>query len=97
MPSFAVLFDPSRMAIQPRPCPKCLGPMVLTHSSRRGSDSRCACFRAPIAITSIKVVTETYSMKWMFSGRKRVVELAPDISPDVFSRYKQRRLTATLE
>jgi hypothetical protein len=30
MPSLAVLFDPSRVAIQPHPCPRCLGPMVLT-------------------------------------------------------------------
>jgi hypothetical protein len=42
MSSLAVLFDPSRVAIQLHPCPRCLGPMVLTHikQSRIGFESR---------------------------------------------------------
>ena len=31
MPSLAVSFDPVRTASQSHTCPKCLGPMILTH------------------------------------------------------------------
>jgi hypothetical protein len=40
------------LAIQSHTCPKCLGPIVRTHSSPRASASSCARFRASIAITS---------------------------------------------
>ena len=68
MPSLAVLFDPSRMAILPHPCPKCFGPMVLTHikPSRIGSEKRT--FQTVNCDHIDKVVTETQSMKWISSG-----------------------------
>jgi hypothetical protein len=68
MPSLAVLLDSSRIAIQPRTCPKCLGPMVLTRikPARIGFELRV--FHGVNCDHVDKVVTETHSMKWMCSG-----------------------------
>ena len=68
MPSLAVLFDPSRIAIQSHPCPKCLGPMILTHikPAQIGYESRT--FQGINCDHVDKVVTATESMKWMSSG-----------------------------
>jgi hypothetical protein len=73
MPSLAVLFDSSRVAILPHPCPKCLGPMVLTRikPSRIGFEMRR--FEGVNCHHLDKVVTETYSMKWMSSGLRAPV------------------------
>ena len=73
MPSIAVLFDPSRIAIQPRPCPKCSGPMVLTYikSARIGYERRM--FKGVNCNHVDKVVSETPSMKWMSSGLRAPV------------------------
>jgi hypothetical protein len=73
MPSLTVLFGPSRIAILPHPCPKCLGPMVLTHikPSRIGFEKRM--FQGVNCDHVDKVVTETYSMKWMSSGLRAPV------------------------
>jgi len=73
MPSLAVLFDPSRVAIQPHPCSKCLGPMVLTciKPSRIGFEMRT--FQGVNCDHVDKIVTETYSMKWMSSGLRAPV------------------------
>jgi hypothetical protein len=67
MPSLAVLFDPSRIAIQPHLCPKCSGPMVLTSikPSRLGFERRM--FEGVACNHVDKVVVETHSMKWMHS------------------------------
>ena len=67
MPSLAVLLNPSRIAIQPHLCPKCLGPMVLARikPSRIGFEMRT--FQGVDCEHVDKVVTETYSMKWMSS------------------------------
>jgi hypothetical protein len=67
MPSLAVLFDPSHIAIQPHPCPNCSGPMALTHIKplRLGFESRT--FEGINCHHVDKVVTETHSMKWMSS------------------------------
>ena len=73
MPSLAVLFDPSRMAIQPHLCPQCSGPMVLTviKPSRLGFERRI--FQGIKCDHVDKVVTETHSMKWMSSGLRTPV------------------------
>jgi hypothetical protein len=67
MPSLAVLFDPSRIAIRPHPCSKCFGPMILARikPSRTGFEMRT--FQGVNCDHVDKVVTETYSMKWMSS------------------------------
>jgi hypothetical protein len=67
MPSLAVLFDPGRIAIQPYPCPKCLGPMILTRIKplRIGFEKRT--FQGVNCYHVDNVMTETYSMKWMSS------------------------------
>jgi hypothetical protein len=73
MPSLAVLLDPSRIAIQTLTCPKCLGPMVLTciKPSRIGFELRT--FHGVNCHHVDKVVTETYSMKWVSSGLRAPV------------------------
>ena len=73
MPSLTVLFDASRIAIQPHPCPKCLGPMVLTQIKpcRIGFESRT--FQGVNCDHIDKVTTETRSMKWMSSGLRAPV------------------------
>ena len=73
MPSLAVLFDPSRIAIQPHPCPKCSGPMVLTSikPSHLGFERRM--FQGVNCDHVDNVVTETHSMKWMSSGLRAPV------------------------
>jgi hypothetical protein len=65
MPSLAVLFDPSHIAIQSHPCPKCLGPMVLMRikPSRIGFEMRT--FQGVNCDHVDRVVT--HSMKWMSS------------------------------
>jgi hypothetical protein len=68
MPTLAVLFDPSRIAIQPYPCPKCLGPMVLTHIKPSRIGFETLMFQGVNCDHVNKVVTETYAMKWMSSG-----------------------------
>jgi len=67
MASLEVLFDPSSIAIQPHLCPKCLGPMVLARikPSRIGFEMHT--FRGLDCNHVDKVVTETYSMRWMSS------------------------------
>jgi hypothetical protein len=73
MPSLAVLFDPSRVAIQPHPCPNCSGPMVLTYikSARIGYERRI--FQGVNCDHVDKVDTETHSMKWMSSALRAPV------------------------
>jgi hypothetical protein len=73
MPSLAVLFDPSHIAIQPHPCPKCSGPMALTSikPSRLGFERRM--FQGVNCDHVDNVVTETHSMKWMSSGLRAPV------------------------
>ena len=73
MPSLEVLFHPSRVAIRAHLCPKCLGPMVLTHikSSQIGYESRT--FQGINCDHVDKVVTATESMKWMSSGLRAPV------------------------
>ena len=68
MLSLAVLFDASRIAVQPHICPKCLGPMILTRikPARIGFEMRT--FQGVNCHHVEKVVTETDSMKWMSSG-----------------------------
>ena len=62
-----------RVAIRPHPCPKCLGPMVLTYvkPSRIGFEKRT--FQGVNCDHLDKVVTATYSMKWMSSGLRAPV------------------------
>ena len=71
MSSLAVLFDASRIAIQPHTCAQCLGPLILTHieSSRIGFEIRT--FQGVNCDHVDKVVSETHSMKWMSSGLER--------------------------
>jgi hypothetical protein len=71
MSSLAVLFDASRITIQPHTCPKCLGPMVLTRikPSRIGFELRM--FQGVNCDHVDKVVSESRSTKWM-SSRLRV-------------------------
>jgi hypothetical protein len=73
MPSLAVLFDPSRVAIRLHPCPKCSGPMVLTSikPSRLGFERRM--YHGVMCNHVDKVVTETHSTKWMCSGLRAPV------------------------
>jgi hypothetical protein len=73
MSSLAVLFDASRMAIQPHTCPKCLGPMVLTRikPSRIGFELRV--FQGVNCDHVDKVVGESRSTKWMSSGLRAPV------------------------
>jgi hypothetical protein len=73
MPSLAVLFDSSRVAIQPHRCPKCLRPMLLTHikPSRIGFESRT--FQGVNCDHVDKVVIATESTKWMSSGLRAPV------------------------
>jgi hypothetical protein len=68
MPSLAVLFHPSSVAIKPHPCPKCCGPMALTHikPSRIGFERRT--FQGVNCDHVDRLVTECDSMKWMASG-----------------------------
>jgi hypothetical protein len=68
MPSLAVLFDASRIAVQPRVCPKCLGPMVLTHVKPVGIGFEYRTFQGVNCDHIHKIVTATESMKWMSSG-----------------------------
>jgi hypothetical protein len=62
MPSLAVLFDASRIAIQPHTCPQCLGPMILMHikPSRIGFEMRT--FQGVNCGHIDKVASETHSM-----------------------------------
>jgi hypothetical protein len=73
MPSLAVVLDSSRIAGQSHTCPKFLGPMVLTRikPSRIGFELRT--FQGVNCDHVDKVVTETYSMKWMCSGLRAPV------------------------
>ena len=73
MPSLAVLFDASRIAIQSHPCPKCLGSMILVRikPSRIGFEMRT--FQGVNCDHVDKVVAETKSMKWISSGLKAPV------------------------
>jgi hypothetical protein len=68
MPTLAVLFDPSRMAIQPHSCPKCSCPMVLACIQPSGLGFERRVFQGVNCNHTDKVVTETHSVKWMFSG-----------------------------
>ena len=73
MSSLAVLFDASRIAIQPHLCPNCLGPMILTRiqPSRIGFEMRT--FQGVNCHHTDRVVTETDSMKWMSSALRAPV------------------------
>jgi hypothetical protein len=68
MLSLAVLFDSSRIAIQPHRCPRCSGRMILTHikPSRIGFELRR--FEGVNCDHVDAVITETTSMKWISSG-----------------------------
>ena len=68
MPSLAVLFDPSRVAIQSHPCPRCLGPMVITHIKPSRIGFELHTYHGVNCDHIDKVVTATASMKWMSSG-----------------------------
>jgi hypothetical protein len=72
MPSLAVLLDSSGVEFC-LTCPKCSGPMVLTCTkpSRIGFEMRV--FDGVNCDHFDKVVTETYSMKWMCSGLRAPV------------------------
>jgi hypothetical protein len=67
MPSLTVLFDSSRMAMQSRSCPRCLGAMVVRRikpsriefESRRPEGANCDHLD--------RVVTETHSLRWVSS------------------------------
>jgi hypothetical protein len=67
MSSLADLLDSTRVVIEPHICPKCSGPMVLTHvnPSRIGFDMRV--FQGVNCAHIDKVVTESHSMKWISS------------------------------
>jgi hypothetical protein len=73
MSSLAVLFDASRVAVQPHICPDCLGPMILTRikPARIGFEMRT--FQGVNCHHVDRVVIETDSMKWRSSGLR-----APD-------------------
>lgn len=73
MPSIAGSFDRVCSANQSHTCPKCLGPMILTHikPSRIGLELRT--FQGVICNHVDKVVTETYSMKWAYSSLRAPV------------------------
>jgi len=73
MPSLAVLFDPSRIAIQLHLCPKCRGPMVLASIKPRRIGRETRTFRGVDCEHVDKVVTETYAMKWVSSGLRAPV------------------------
>jgi hypothetical protein len=66
MSSLAVLFDASRIAIQPHTCPKCLGPMILTRVrlSRIGFEMRT--FQG-VNCNHVDKVVSAHSMKWVYS------------------------------
>jgi hypothetical protein len=68
MPSLAVLFDPSRIAIQRHPCPRCSGPMVLTYIKPAGLGFERRMFQGVNCDHVDRVVIETHSMKWMSSA-----------------------------
>jgi hypothetical protein len=68
MPSLAVLCDPSRIAIKPHPCPKCLGPMVLTRIKPSGIGFEKRTFQGINCDHVDTVIIETASMKWISSG-----------------------------
>ena len=70
MPSPQVLFDPSRIAIRPHVCPKCLGPMILTLIKPSLVGWELHTFQGVNCDHVDKVVTETNSMKWVSSGLK---------------------------
>ena len=73
MLSLAVLFDASRIAVQPHTCPKCLGPMILTRikPARIGFEMRT--FQGVNCHHVDRVVIETDSTKWMSSGLRAPV------------------------
>jgi hypothetical protein len=73
MSSLAVLFDTSRIAVQPHTCPECLGPMILTRikPARIGFEMRT--FQGVNCQHVDRLVTETDSMKWRSCGLR-----APD-------------------
>ena len=73
MSSVAVLFDASRIAIQPHICPKCSGPMILMRikPSRIGFELRT--FQGVNCDHVDKIVIETHSMKWRSSGLRAPV------------------------
>jgi hypothetical protein len=73
MPSLAVLFDVSRIAIQLHTCPKCSGSMILTRIKpyRIGFEMRT--FQGVNCHHVDRVVTETVSMKWRSSGLRAPV------------------------
>ena len=73
MPSLPVLFDPGLIAVLPHSCPKCFGPMVLTHikPSRIGFEKRT--FQGVNCDHVDTVITETQSMKWMSFGPRAPV------------------------
>ena len=77
MPSLAVLFDPSRIAIQPHPCLKCSGPMVLLYikPSRIGFERRM--FQGVNYDHVDKIVTETHSMNGCVQGYERLPSIDP--------------------
>jgi len=68
MSSLAVLFDTSRIAVQPHTCPTCLGPMILTRikPARLGFEMRT--FQGVNCQHVDRLVIETDSMKWRSSG-----------------------------
>jgi hypothetical protein len=68
MPTPAILFDSSRVAIQPHPCPKCSCPMVLAYIQPSGLGFERRVFQGVNCNHTDKVVTETHSVKWMSSG-----------------------------
>lgn len=68
MPSLQVLLNPSRIAIRPHVCPKCLGPMILIHIKPTLVGWEMHTFEGVNCDHVDKVATETTSRKWISSG-----------------------------
>jgi hypothetical protein len=73
MPSLQVLLNPSRIAIRPHVCPKCLGPMILARIKPALVGWESHTFVGVNCDHVDKVVTETKSMNWSSSGLKAPV------------------------
>jgi hypothetical protein len=73
MPRLAVSFDPVRIADQSHTCPKCLGPMVLSHIKPSHIGFELRTFQGVNCNHVDKVVTETDSMKWACSSLRAPV------------------------
>lgn len=73
MASLQVMFDPSRIAIRPHVCPKCLGPMILLRIKPSLIGFELHTFLGVNCDHIDKLVVETKSTKWIASGLKAPV------------------------